>query len=72
MSHKITISLHDEIYLGLHERIGRGRISQFIEQLVKPYVTKSDLEAAYREMSNDQEREAEADEWSEGLLGDVQ
>ena len=31
-----------------------------------------DLKAAYREMAADEEREAEALEWSEGLIGDVQ
>ena len=29
------------------------------------------LDAAYREMSQDEEREAEALEWAEGIVGDV-
>ena len=29
------------------------------------------LELGYREMAADEEREAEADEWAEGLIGDV-
>ena len=31
----------------------------------------TDLEAAYREMAADEEREAEALEWIEGVIGDV-
>jgi hypothetical protein len=31
---------------------------------------KRDLETAYQEMARDEAREAEALEWSEGLLGD--
>ena len=68
---KITISLHDNIVNGLHEKIGRGRISQFIEQLIKPYFIDSALEAAYREMKKDADREAEAEMWSESLIGDI-
>jgi len=30
-----------------------------------------ELEVGYREMANDLEREREADEWSEGLIGDA-
>ena len=29
------------------------------------------LTASYREMANDREREAEAEQWSEGLIGDA-
>jgi hypothetical protein len=31
-----------------------------------------DMEAAYRQMAADEAREAEALEWSEGLIGDIQ
>ena len=37
----------------------------------RPHVVSRDLEAAYREMAGDEVREAEADEWAEGLIGDV-
>ena len=71
MHQKLTISLDERVYQGLHEIIGRGKISQFIEQLVRPYVIKSDLEAAYLEMKNDRKRESEADSWSENFIGDI-
>jgi predicted CopG family antitoxin len=71
MAHKLTISLDNEVYQGLHETIGRGHISQFIQQLVRPYVIKKDLEAAYLQMSQDKQREIDADTWSENLIGDT-
>jgi predicted CopG family antitoxin len=71
MHKKLTISLDEEVYEGLHQVVGRHFISQFIEKLVRPHVVKKDLEKAYREMAADEKREAEALEWSEGLVGDV-
>jgi len=44
---------------------------RFIENLVRPYVLRRDLEAAYQQMGQDEVREAEALEWSEATIGDV-
>jgi hypothetical protein len=33
--------------------------------------SKTDLVSAYREMAADHEREAEAEQWCEGLIGDA-
>jgi len=71
MQKKLTISLDEEVYNGLHRVIGRRRISQFLECLARPHVIDQDLKAAYQEMAQDEAREAEAMEWSEGLIGDV-
>ncbi len=66
MQRKLTISLADEVYRGLHAKVGRGRISEFIENLVRPHViAEGELEAAYREMAGDAERERDAAEWIE-------
>jgi predicted CopG family antitoxin len=35
MQRKLTITVADEVYRGLHEKIGRGHISEFIEDLVR-------------------------------------
>ena len=51
--------------------VGRGKISQFIEVLLRPHVLKQDLETAYKEMAEDEVRETEALEWSEATIGDV-
>ena len=71
MQKKLTITLDERVYEGLHKFIGRRKISQFIESLVRPHVIGADLDAAYREMAEDQEREAEAEEWAEATVGDV-
>ena len=71
MQKKLTITLDEHVYNGLHNVIGRGHISQFIESLARPHVIPTDLAAAYRAMAADEERERDALEWSEGLIGDV-
>ncbi len=71
MKKKLTITIDERVYEGLHSVIGRRRISQFIEFVVRPHVIGKDLEVGYRQMAQDEAREAEALEWSEGLLGDV-
>lgn len=71
MQKKLTITLDARIYDGLHNVIGRRRISRFIESLVRPHVLGKDLEAAYKQMAQDEAREAEALEWAEATVGDV-
>ena len=71
MQKKLTITVDERVYEGLHAVIGRRRISQFIERLVRPHVERSHLEAAYQQMAADERREAEALEWAEGTVGDV-
>ena len=71
MQKKLTITLDESVYDGLHRVIGRRRISRFIEDLVKPHLLRQDLEAAYQQMAQEEVREAEALEWSEATLGDV-
>ncbi len=70
MQKKLTLTVDEHVYKGLHTKIGRGRISQFIEDLVRPHLTDEDLDAAYREMSREEKREQEALDWSESLIGD--
>jgi len=41
-----------------------------MEELVYQPIFYQELETAYRQMAQDQEREAEALEWTEALLGD--
>jgi len=71
MQKKLTISIDEQVYKGLHAVIGRRRISRFIEDLVRPYVINRELEDAYKQMAHDEEREAEALEWAEATVGDV-
>jgi len=71
MQKKLTITLDERVYEGLHTVVGPRRISQFIESLVRPYVIPKDLELAYQQMAQEEAREAEALEWAEATLGDV-
>lgn len=71
MRKKLTITIDEQVYEGLHEVIGSRQISRFIEDLVRPHVLSEDLEVAYKEMAADEEREAEALEWAEAAIGDV-
>lgn len=71
MQKKLTITIDERVYEGLQTVVGRGKISQFIEVLVRPHVLSEDLEAAYKEMAEDEARETKALEWSEATIGDV-
>ena len=71
MHKKLTITLDQQVYEGLHRVIGPRRISGFIETLVRPHVLNQSLDQAYEEMARDELREAEAHEWAEATIGDV-
>ena len=71
MQKKLTITIDEQVYAGLHAVIGRRHISRFIEDLVRPYVLYHELEAAYQQMAQDEAREVEAMEWAEATVGDV-
>ena len=71
MRKKLTITIDEEVYAGLHQIIGRRRISRFVETLVRPHVLQPDLERAYEDMAHDEKREAEALEWAEDTVGDA-
>ncbi|WP_295709412.1 hypothetical protein [uncultured Brevundimonas sp.] len=68
---KLTLTIDDDVYAGLHSHIGAGRISRFVNDLVRPLVIDDALDDAYAAMALDDEREQEADAWSEALLGDA-
>lgn len=57
MNRKLTITVSEDVYEGLHRKFGRRRISQFLERLARPHVVPEDIESAYRDMAADQARE---------------
>ncbi len=72
MQRKMTITIDEAVYAGLHRVIGRGHISQFLEGLARPYVlTENTLDAGYRAMAADKTREADAAQWSNALMQDA-
>ena len=71
MQKKLTVTVDEEVYEGLHKIIGPRKISKFIEELVRPHVVHPNLESAYAEMARDKRREKEALEWAEVTFKDV-
>jgi len=71
MQKKLTITVDESVYEGLHKVIGRRRISHFIEGLVRPHVLDAGLEESYRQMAQDEAAESEALEWAEALIGET-
>jgi predicted CopG family antitoxin len=68
---KLTITVDKDVYRGLKKKVGPRRISRFLNDLARPHVVDDDLVKAYRQMAGDRTREAEADEWVEGLIEDA-
>ena len=71
MHRKMTITVDEEVYEGLYRTVGKRRISQFIEDLVRPHVLNTSLDEGYQAMAADKTREAKAQEWCNGLAGDA-
>ena len=67
----MTITLDEAVYEGLNRTIGKRRMSQFIEDLLRPHVMDTSLDDGYKAMADDQEREAEAQDWCNALAKDV-
>ncbi|MGI9193316.1 MAG: hypothetical protein ACR2FO_02230 [Actinomycetota bacterium] len=71
MQHKLTITVGEDVYRALHHKIGRGSISRFIENLVRPHVLpQTSLEAEYRRAAREQAAEKDAHEWIEAGVGE--
>ncbi len=71
MRRRMTITLDEAVYDGLYRTVGKRRMSQFIEDLLRPHVLDGSLDEGYRAMAADPAREAEAQAWCEGLAGDM-
>ena len=83
MTKKLTITVSDEVYEGLHRRVGRRKISRFIDDLAREHVTDrqtgerwlnasdNDLAKGYAEAAADEESEQEALEWIESDVGET-
>lgn len=63
MQKRMTITMDEDVYKGLFWVIGRGKVSQFLQELARPHVLQNAaLEEAYRAMAADPQYEAAADE----------
>lgn len=71
MQKKLTITVDEKVYEGLHKIIGPRKISKFVEELVRPHVIRPNLELAYAQMAKDKKREEEALDWAETTFKDM-
>ena len=71
MQKKLTITIDEEVYEGLHKTIGPRKISRYIQEIVRPHVVRPNLESAYAAMAKDKMREKEAVVWAEIAFMDV-
>lgn len=71
MQKKLTITVDEDVYEGLHRVVGQRKIGRFLQDLARPLVVRNELEAAYEAMAADELREAEALQWAEATCGDV-
>ena len=71
MQKKLTITVDEEVYAGLHRVIGPRKISRFVQEIVRPYVVRPDYESAYAELAKDRARENEALVWAEINIKDM-
>lgn len=71
MHRRMTITLDEEVYEGLYRTVGKRRMSQFIEDLVRPHVINNALDDGYRAMAADQARETEAQAWCNAIASDM-
>lgn len=71
MQRKLTITVSEEAYRGLYAKIGAGRISRFIDSLIRAHITEDGLREGYAAMAAEEAREREAEEWTENLTADL-
>ena len=71
MHKRMTITLDEAVYEGLNRTVGKRRMSQFIEDLLRPHVLDTALDDGYRTMAQDKDRELEAQEWCNDLAKDL-
>ena len=71
MHRRMTITLDEVVYDGLYRTIGKRRMSQFIEDLLRPHVLDTALDDGYKAMAADAEREADAQAWCNALAKDM-
>lgn len=72
MSKRVNLYIHDEqLWSDFTLLVGKGNVSKWIENMIRPLVDKSDLARSYQMMAQDRQREEDAKEWINGTAGDV-
>ncbi len=68
---KLTLTIDEQVYEGLYRVVGPRKISNFIEDLVRPHISYPDLERAYADMAQNRVRESAALDWAENTASDA-
>ena len=71
MYRKISNFLIENVSKSLYPLMKRLSISQSTERLMRNRISDRSLESAYRDMARDEERESQALEWAEAMIGDI-
>jgi len=71
MHKRMTITLDEEVYEGLRRSVGARKMSQFIEDLLRPHVLDQTMDEGYKAMAADVQREAKAAQWTQALGQDA-
>lgn len=68
---KLTITVTDEVYEGLHRHIGARRISAFMDRIARPYVDQESAASLYRAAEADPDRRATLEDWDSLPIDDL-
>ena len=73
MARRMNLYFHDAFYDLLIEKIGRRKISEYIEKTLTPMIINNDrfLEEGYKKMAQDKKQMGEALEMSNACIGDI-
>jgi predicted CopG family antitoxin len=71
MTKKLTITVSDEVYRGLHRRVGRRKISRLIDGLAREHLRAKPLAQEYADAAADENADRDALEWIEPGVGET-
>jgi hypothetical protein len=68
---KLTINLDERVCKALQAAGGKRDLKEYVEDVVRAHAAELDLDAGYKDMAADEQREVEARAWAEAMIGDV-
>ena len=73
MAKRMNLYFHDAFYSLLIEKIGRRKISEYIEKTLTPLILNSDrgVEDGYKRMAQDQAQMQDAIKMANACVGDI-
>ncbi|MDR1576546.1 MAG: hypothetical protein LBS37_11120 [Treponema sp.] len=71
---ELTLSIDEALYDTIQPALEQENVGEIFAEFVKARMhrqTQDELEAGYKAMASDEEREVEAQEWCNALIGDA-